>query len=92
MLIDSQILERKNQEIEDVKSHYRAKVKEQDDCCAKLERKGRNDIQNLRYSEICLMFAEHWYKEVILGNLPLPMFFILTNLLESVYLHDGYWL
>jgi len=35
-----QILDRKNSEIEDVKSHYRSKTKELEETITKLERKG----------------------------------------------------
>ena len=39
-LLYVQILDRKNSEIEDVKSHYRSKTKELEETITKLERKG----------------------------------------------------
>lgn len=72
-----QILDRKNAEIEEVKSHYRQKAKEMEECVAKLDKKGERFENFVAYkyswkkncyceTKICQIFNQTGVRYIVL--------------------------
>ena len=64
-----QILDRKNTEIDELKTHYRNKGKEHDENCAKLEKKGKWSMEMCLLTHCGLVMpygdmelVQHWFQ------------------------------